>query len=474
MIDPASPRRAKRTIAFALKAPACVAVLAFIGMPAAQAQARSGPPQRPSAPPAEQAITPLDHLLQRAQSLLQGGESRAAWELLDARTGEYAGIPRFDYLLGLAALDSGQPGHAILALERVLAVDPNHLQARAEIARAYLAANELETARKQFEAVAGQKIPRDVANVIDRYLSIIDGRQQAGTGHSTFFAELGAGYDSNVNFGSSSGQWLLADGTAVTPLAVSRPQSSAAVSAILGGLRVQPIDGAWKWTIGGTLTQLTFPSVSTLNQTIVDASAGLQYRAGCHQFDMQVQLQHYRLDGDAFRNAAGLMSQWRCDLDRRTQVGLFGQAFTLSFPDQHVRDALRYTLGATAARAFDGGWTPLLLASAYVGQEDPKDTTIDQLRYSFVGVRASVTVKPGDDWRLTGAVSYEQRDFAGPEPLFGVTRLDRQTEIRLAAEKDIGKHWTVAPQLVGTRNESTLAPNDFRRVQAMIYSRYRF
>ena len=55
-----------------------------------------------------------------------------------------AGDPDYDYLLGIAALDSGKPNEAIFALERVLAVKPNHLQARAEIARAYFATGEKE------------------------------------------------------------------------------------------------------------------------------------------------------------------------------------------------------------------------------------------------------------------------------------------------------------------------------------------
>ena len=50
---------------------------------------------------------------------------------------ERAGDPAFDYALGIAALDSGRYGEAIIALQRVLAVQPGNAQARAELARAY-------------------------------------------------------------------------------------------------------------------------------------------------------------------------------------------------------------------------------------------------------------------------------------------------------------------------------------------------
>ena len=91
--------------------------------------------------------------LEKALGLIAGGNAQQAYELLAAEEEANAGDPNFDYLLGLAALDSGQPGRAVFALERVLAVDPTHARARAEIARAYFQLGELETSRQEFEAV---------------------------------------------------------------------------------------------------------------------------------------------------------------------------------------------------------------------------------------------------------------------------------------------------------------------------------
>ncbi len=152
-------------------------------------------------------------------------------------------ISEFDYQLGITAIDAGFPGRAILALERVLLVNPNNLQARAEIARAYLAAGETEAARRQFELVAAQQIPVEVRKVIDIYLAGI-ARAEAESGTQRFaYAELGLGYDSNVNFGSQSSQWQLADGTAVTPTAISQPSSSTVASTTLGASIAKPMNG---------------------------------------------------------------------------------------------------------------------------------------------------------------------------------------------------------------------------------------
>jgi tetratricopeptide (TPR) repeat protein len=468
--EPADRAVPRRSLAFARLLAGLAMVLSF------QAPAQVATPAGTPAPSArDRAVDagPLQALLDQGGALLRRGESRAAFELLKPREAVYAGTPGYDYLLGLAALDSGQPGQAILALERVLAIEPGHLQARAEIARAYLATREREAARREFETVAAQSIPADVRRVIDGYLAGIAQAQAEVDGQSGAYLETGFGWDSNVNFGSLSSQWVLADGTAVTPLAVNQPRSSPFMSVTLGGFRVWPMGGGFDATIGGTISHRANPSAHTLDQTSADVTIGVQHRRSCHTTAMQAQHQQIRLDQSAFRNATGLLAQWRCDLDSRTQVGAFAQAFAFTFPDQSVRDARRLTLGTTFARALQGGGDPIVVGNLYAGQERPQQA-LPQLEYRFVGARASVNARLPEGWRGHASLSYEARNFAGEEALFGAVRQDRQTELRLGADKDLSRHWSIAPQLIATRNASTLAPNDFRRVQAFVFTRYRF
>src|SRR3954468_13750200 len=114
-----------------------------------------------------------DALTDRARRLIGERNHQAAYKLLLPQEGARAGDPEFDYLLGVAALDSGNLERAVFALERVLAVQPNNHPARAEIARAYLERGEGDPARKEFEAVRRQPIPDDAKVTIDRFLSAI-------------------------------------------------------------------------------------------------------------------------------------------------------------------------------------------------------------------------------------------------------------------------------------------------------------
>lgn len=422
---------------------------------------------------AERIQSPLQELIAQARSMMAAGRPREAYELLNAKVALYAGIASFDYQLGISALDAGLPGRAILALERVLAVEPDHLQARAELGRAYLANGETEAGRRQLELVAAQRIPAEVRQVIDSYLAGIARADAATRSETVIVAEAGAGYDSNVNFGSQSNQWLLADGTAVTPTAVSQPRASTAFSANVGITHLKPIDGRHTLIFGGSVSLRNTPSAHTLDQVQMDLSAGLQRKQGCHELTMQTQFQTLRLDDTRFRDAAGVSGQWRCDLDPRTQVGAFVQLFSFTYPQQSVRDGKRNTFGLTLSRLLDQPRQPILVGNLYAGSETTR-ADVPALEFGFVGVRVALNLKLADGWRAYSALSWEARDFRGEETLFGTTRHDRQTDLRFGAEKSLSRQWTVAPQITFTRNASTLAPNDFRRTQAYLFARYRF
>ncbi len=419
------------------------------------------------------ANSPLNELLVQTQALHGRGEFKAAYDLLASKAETYAGIPQYDYQLGICAIDAGFPGRAVLALERVLLVNPNNLQARAEIARAYLAAGETEAARRQFELVAAQQIPAEVRRVIDIYLAGI-ARAETESGTKRFaYAEFGVGHDSNVNFGSASSQWQLADGTAVTPLAISQPRSSLLTSSTLAATLAKPMNGNVSLIFGSSLSYRSTPSAHTLDQVQIDLNMAVRHKRGCHESVMQTQLQSLRLDDSVFRNAIGVTGQWRCDLDSKMQVGAYLQGFDFTFPSQTFRNARRTTAGLTLTRLLEHPQQPILVGSIYLGQERTRNE-LAQLDHDFRGMRLSINAKISAGWRGFSTVSWETRSFQGVEPLFGVVRDDRQTEFRLGAEKDLSRQWTLAPQLTITRNSSTLAPNEFRRTQATLFARYRF
>ena len=188
---------------------------------------------------------------------------------------------------------------------------------------------------------------------------------------------------------------------------------------------------------------------------------------------MLAQAQRLQLDGAGFRNAVGALGQWQCDVTQKTRIGAYVQHFVFDFPDERARDARRNAIGLTLAHVLDGEARPVVVASVYGGAENSR-RAIDTLSYGFRGLRVAFSGGVGYGWRGFAAASFEARDFDAPEPFFGVVRDDRQSELRLGAERALSGAWSVAPTLILTRNRSNVAPNDFRRTQASLLLRYRF
>src|SRR3989338_4003069 len=70
------------------------------------------------------AISAKEEVLRDAEALVKAGKPAAAYALLAPLEAARSGEARFDYLLGVAALDSGKPDKAVLAFKRVLATNP--------------------------------------------------------------------------------------------------------------------------------------------------------------------------------------------------------------------------------------------------------------------------------------------------------------------------------------------------------------
>ena len=84
--------------------------------------------------------------LDQASELINQGSNQAAYDLLIPHADDRAGDPDFDRTFGIAALETGNPVEAIIALERALDANADDAMARAWLARAYLRAGETKAA----------------------------------------------------------------------------------------------------------------------------------------------------------------------------------------------------------------------------------------------------------------------------------------------------------------------------------------
>ena len=112
---------------------------------------------------------------------------------------ESLGDPAFDFYFGIAAIDTGNAGEGVLALERYTLRFPDNVSARLQLARGYFALGEDARAREEFQTLRALNPPADVVATIDRFLDSIRLRESRYTTSTGAYLEYGLGYDRNVN-----------------------------------------------------------------------------------------------------------------------------------------------------------------------------------------------------------------------------------------------------------------------------------
>jgi outer membrane protein len=379
-----------------------------------------------------------DDLIRQGAELVKAGKGRAAYALLEPQESARAGDKEFDLLFGIAALDAGQNTRAIFALERVLAVDPNNVRARAEMARAYLAVGETKAARAEFESAKKLGVPADVEQTIDYFLSAVDRIDNEGKTVVRGYVEGTFGYDTNVNAGPARSS-VAVPGFADPFALSSSSQAAEAWFATLGGGAnfSSPVNADLAIVGGLSGSQRWNHDVSSANLTIADANIGGMYTQGKNVYSASAQYNTLRVANDGFRNAAGLSAQWQYNIDARNQFSTYLQYADLDYVDQTLRNANRWVGGAGYAHAWREGL--IAYTSAYALQEDVHNKQALYLGLNGYGMRVGAQQQVNERVTLFGNVAYENRRHDAPDPTFLVTRQDEQFMANLSVSYQLNR-----------------------------------
>lgn len=308
----------------------------------------------------------LTQHLQEAQQLIQAADYRTALAQLEALESRYAGIARYDYWYGVAALRAGQASLAAMALERAVLTDPNHAGAQLELAAAFLALNRLDRAEQQLAIVEGFNPPPAARQAIADYRAIIaERRAQAAAGTHLVVLSLDGGYDSNyLNYPSS---FDLFENTFLEGLAVLEADET-----LFTNLR-----GIWLFQKELDANQFIEASVAgqlRMNQETAAQAFDTGIMQGSFNYGIKindsntvrygVDLGQVWLDGSQFRRHVGILVGWQYqwDLENTFNTNLRVRDFSFEEPRNDYRasqlevewvHALRSDLTLRARAAYD-------------------------------------------------------------------------------------------------------------------------
>lgn len=418
-----------------------------------------------------------DATLARAKQLIDSKQPQAAFDLLDPLESTRAGDPDYDYLLGLSALDSGKFTRAVFAFERVLAVRPDHPQARAEIARAYFMLGENRVAREEFEKVKSANPPGEVVATVNQYLDALQSREKVAGGTGiTAYLEVGGGYDTNANAATGVGSFALpAFGGAVVTLGNGAAATHDWFYSIGGGVSGRyKFNDTWSLIGSGSTSWRWNSKLDTADTMFLAGDGGVVWNRGDHEVTALLQTQESRVDYGVFRRANGGTAQYRYNLGADSQIAVYGQHARLIYPGQRQRDTIREVGGVAYATALRGSLSPSVYVSLYGGSETETNTGFGNFGHRVTGLRlgGQLTVTPKLIAFASG--SYEDRRYRGPDPFFLDVRHDRQADVRVGANYAVYGNFTVTPSVSWTDNRSNLILYDYSRIITMVTLRYDF
>lgn len=313
----------------------------------------------------------LVDLLREADAMLKGGKPADAYNLLEPKEGDYSGDVGFDYLLGIAALDSGKPDRATIAFERVLIVDPNFSGARLDLARAFFAMGSDDLAKSEFEIVLTQSPPEQVKVLVQKYLAVIEERRKAKIQQVTAYLEASVGHDNNVTaatpdftggvFGAYSFPGVIATGSAL--------HYAAMYSGLSGGVdltRLVSEQNGINLFAGVDVKQRTYAGISAMNNLNLDLRAGFSMAKGDNNYRLTGTFGQFRQPGfgtNGNRDTAGLGAEWKRSFGTRDQMAWsvnYSQPRNQMSPTQ---DTNQTALSASWLHLFEGKFTPLIFAN---------------------------------------------------------------------------------------------------------------
>ena len=405
-----------------------------------------------------------DSAVIQADTLIRKRDFNAAYQLLEPLESKYAGDINYDYLLGIAAVESNNVTRGAFALERVLALDPNHKDARAEMAKAHFMLGENEASKAEFNNVLKQNPDAETKKTVTKLLAAIDKNEGITTTFGAYL-DAGLGWDSNVSSAPGIASiGIPAFGGINVPLGNAAQEKSDSFMNLAAGISVRhPVTDEFAVFGNASVTGRYNSSETDFNNNLLDFNAGYQYQRNKNNFSLAAQNNYFQLDNKSFRHAFGATAQWLYNIDAFNQAGVYGQFSRLKYADNHIRDADRSILGVNAGHVFQGDYKPVVFASIYGGREDARDSSVDFLDQDVFGIRAGGQLSFNRMWQLNATVSYEQRNNDENDPFFLTKRKDDQYDAVVGLRYLPAPNWSIKPQFSYSKNESNIDLNSYER-----------
>jgi len=380
------------------------------------------------------------------------------------------GEPRFDYLYGLSALQTGHYNEAVFALERVTASEPSVMRPRLELARAYLKLNNNKAAIREFKQVLTLKPPAVVRQNVANYLrQLKTDRWEARKAVINSLLTLSLGFDDNINFGFENDEIVLPVFGSIRLDNNSIQQQSGFAEAKFQ-LNYRKADShRFNRFASAALTHRDYFDNGDFNLTDLDFRTGFTFNKNKYQYQMVLRDRPVLLGGEYYTNTIGL------DAALRRGLGL-GAVLTasLTYEDySHKVESLRNRTRAIVSAKIDKkAGNNIHQFSAFYGEETPDDDAGKQFSRDLAGIGYRLVHNWSGKDKSYVKLDYQNNQHQGPYPIYPDAREDDRITVKVGHERKLRKNLDLLIGVQYSNNDSNLTLYDVTRTEAKIGVRY--
>ncbi len=414
--------------------------------------------------------------------LVSARQFTEAYALAQTGLDEWEGDAEFDFLFGLAALESGQPNESVYALERAAATAPDNLlrdRARLELARAYFVTNNLTAAENLFNSVLATNPPANVQQNINAFLELIESRQNAreSTFQWTISSFLGA--DDNINSATSNG---LIDTPLVGVIELNQEgqqiddtYSNSSLAMVFN----YPLDRNRSFDVTANLVHLDNFDTDQFDIDSLRGEVAYNWGSDVNRFRHGVTATTVNLDGEGFQDVVALNSTWQHAGSNGWYQTLAGSYSQITFDTGNGRD--RNDLRDVDQLLLRGGLTKIAgqfthSFNLYHADEKPQNPNGGSHNgRDFTGVAYSLLYRMNAQHTPYLRVSFQEVEHDSEHPVFfNTVRSDDNESVTAGWLWQLGRKLVITGDVSYTDNTSNIELFDFSRFKYQAGFRYRF
>ena len=395
---------------------------------------------------------------EQAKNALRDGRSETAYQLLVQYEINWSGEDAFDYLFGVAALDSGHAGDAIFSLQRLVARQPDFSGARLELARAYYDVGDNELARIEFARIQSENPPPNVAQTVSDYMAAIEIKSREYQSSAQYYIEVGGGYDSNAPASTDENIFL---NFVLNP--TNLEQSSAFAKVTLGGFWNNPISPSSQVLFNARVDHRANPSVHFVDASNIDLGAAWSWKSGESAASIAANSLFSALDGGYNKRDIGVMGTYVREISDSWTVAGFVRGGAIRFEEAAlaIRDVDQVLYGLSLSQDYKSAQMSISLT----GNTDDAVDAGEQFSADGYGVRFT------NNWyRKGGSVIFLDASATKTEydtQFFGLDREDDLYAVTLGSawSQFPSKGWVTTLNLNYSVKDSTVSLYEFDRLE---------